>query len=180
MSFKTIFIASAMAATSLVNAAVLPRQETSTGPSCTERAPLETFRYKATSKKQFEITCGADYYGSDLGSVRWPGSFEGCLELCDAEPLCLAVSYNVGCYLKGGVPALVTSNTGVWAAIKNPPPTCEALGNSDDTVFTSTTGDFDIICGKDYSGNDLDAVDSASFADCIEACASNEQCVDVS
>lgn len=181
MSFKTIFIASALAASALVNAAVLPRQESSTGPSCENRAPQEKFRYTASSNKQFEVICGADYYGSDIGGVQWPGSFEGCLELCDANAECNAVSWNGACYLKGIVPGLDTSSNSahVWTAKKNPSPTCDS-DTSDGVVFPTSAGDFEIICGKDYGGNDLDAVNSVSFAECIEACAANQQCVDVS
>lgn len=180
MSFKTIFIASALAASSLVSAAVLPRQSSSTGPTCTDKNPGDTFRYKATSNKQFEVICGADYYGSDIGDVQWPGTFEGCLELCDANTMCEAVSWTGACYLKGGVPALDKSASQVWTARKNPAPTCEGSDNSDGAVFPTASGDFQIICAKDYGGNDLTAVDSKDFEDCINTCAGNTECVDVS
>ncbi|KAJ4376507.1 hypothetical protein N0V86_006619 [Didymella sp. IMI 355093] len=180
MSFKTIFIASALAASSLVSAAVLPRQASpSTGPTCADKNPLDKFLYTATSKKQFEVVCGADYYGSDIGDVQWPGSFEGCLELCDANADCQAVSWTGACYLKGGVPALNEKASNVWTAKKAPAPTCDGPTNSDGAVFPTASGDFEIICGKDYGGNDLDATDAKDFADCINICAANVQCVDV-
>lgn len=183
MSVKAIFTASALAASSLVTAAVLPiRQVSSTGPTCAGKDVGATFRTKLASNSQFEVVCGADYYGSDLpDGLRWPGSFEGCLAACDAEPQCGSVSWvNGPCYLKGGVPVLTTGNDAVWTAKKNPPPTCEGSASSDGAVYPSSAGNFQIICGKDYGGNDLPGFATGSFAECIDACAANEKCVDVS
>ncbi|KAH6644461.1 hypothetical protein C7974DRAFT_439803 [Boeremia exigua] len=181
MSIKVIFAASALAASSLVNAAVIPvrRQEAN---SCVGKQPGDQFVSKLASNVQFEVICGRDYYGGDLeNGLRWPGSFEGCLAACDSEPECKAVSWVDGpCYLKGAVSSLLDGNPAVWTAKKNPPPTCDGSVNSDGASYITSAGKFQIMCGKDYAGNDLKGVSTDSFAACIDHCAADEQCVDVS
>lgn len=183
MSIKTLFAASVLAASHVVNAAVLPIRQTATdGLTCADKAVGATFSTKLASNSQFDITCGADYYGNDLNNgLRWPGSFQGCLDTCDAEPLCSTVAYVDGaCYLKQGVPTLQTGNDAVWSAKKTPPPTCDGSSNSDGTIYSTSAGSFQIICGKDYGGNDLGGVNTGSFSACIDLCATTNNCVDVS
>ncbi|KAJ8112249.1 hypothetical protein OPT61_g5343 [Boeremia exigua] len=182
MSFKAVFAASVLAASSLVNGAVIStRQQASTSQSCTNMAPGEGFVTKLASGVQFEVTCGRDYYGSDLADgLRWPGSFEGCLAACDAEPACKAISWTNGpCYLKGE-PSELRGGDNVWTAKKNPAPTCDGSVNSDGASYITSAGNFEIMCGKDFGGNDLPSVQTESFAGCIEHCAADEKCVDVS
>lgn len=184
MSLKTLFVASALAASSLVNAAVIPdrRQESSSGLTCVGKAPGDHFVTKLASNVQYEVTCGRDYYGADLkDGIRWPGSFEGCLAACDTEPDCHAISWVDGpCYLKGEVSTIRDGNDAVWTAKKNPTPTCDGAINSNGATYISSAGNFEIMCGKDYGGNDLPGVTTDSFAACIDYCAADERCVDVS
>lgn len=49
-----------------------------------------------------------------------------------------------------------------------------------DRTYTSSKGDFKIICGKDYAGNDLPSTNTKTFEACIETCATTDRCVDVS
>lgn len=183
MSIKAIFAASVLATSSLVNAAVLPiRQASSSGPTCDGKDIGSKFVTKLASNVQFEVVCGADYYGSDLpDGLKWPGSFEGCLAACEDEPQCKSVSWDNGpCYLKGGVPTLQEGREKIWTAKKNPPPTCEGSDSSEGAYYTTSAGSFQIMCGKDYGGNDLGGIKTDSFGACIDHCAADDKCVDVS
>ncbi|KAJ4359090.1 hypothetical protein N0V95_002484 [Ascochyta clinopodiicola] len=51
----------------------------------------------------YEITCGTDYYGGDFKSLE-TASFDLCLEACDKNDACQAVSYVApSCYLKNEI-----------------------------------------------------------------------------
>ncbi|KAK5728811.1 hypothetical protein LTR15_001951 [Elasticomyces elasticus] len=56
-------------------------------------------------------------------------------------------------------------------------PSCPA---SDATTVTSGGKNFTIECGIDHSGGDLTSLSVSGFQGCIDACAQNSQCVDVS
>ncbi|KAF2997956.1 hypothetical protein E8E13_006059 [Curvularia kusanoi] len=186
MSVKAIFVASALAASSLVNAAVIPtaRQVSAPEQTCEGQKPGYKYVTRLASNVQYEVICGADYYGSDLADgIKWPGSFQGCLAECDANADCKAISWANGpCYLKGGVPQLTNGNDAIWTAMKNPAPTCEGDFNSNGASYITSAGIFEISCGVDYAGNDLPDSNKRvdSFADCIELCAADDRCVDVS
>jgi hypothetical protein len=130
----------------------------------------------------FQITCGTDYWGGDLRSFQ-SDTFQGCLAACKTDAECVSVAYGgTSCYLKN---ILTTGqpNGGVWSAKKtvtNKSLTCDADGSSDGKTYTSSKGDFKIICGKDYAGNDLPSTSTKSFEACIETCATTDRCVDVS
>ena len=187
MSVKTLFAASALAASSLVSAAAIPQlpqlQQASSEQTCVGKNSGHKFVTKAASNVQYEVVCGADYYGSDLkDGLQWPGSFEGCLAACDDNAECKAVSWADGpCYLKGGLPTLVSGSDNVWTAKKNPAPTCEGDNNSNGVSYITSAGNFEIICGADYAGGDLPYSQRVnSFVECIDLCAADEQCADVS
>lgn len=184
MSVKSIFAASALAASSLVSAVAIPQLQTaSSEQSCVGKPSNYKFVTRLPSNVQYEVVCGADYYGSDLqeGGIQWPGSFEGCLAACEANDKCKAVSWADGpCYLKGGVTGL-SNNDNVWTARKNPAPTCEGETNSNGATYLTSAGKFEIICAADYGGGDLDYNSRFdTFAECIDYCAADDQCIDVS
>lgn len=177
---KAILVASVLAASSLANAVVLStRQTASSGPTCFDKAVGATFSTKLAPNHQYDVTCGADYSGNDI-RLEWVADFVGCLTACDAEAQCDTVAYvDYACYLKNGVPDLETGIADVWSAKKIPPPTCD--GNaSDGAIYFTSVGNFQIICGRDYNGNDFGGISTASFAECIDTCAAYEKCVDVS
>jgi hypothetical protein len=185
MSIKSLFIASALAASSLVSAASLPhhvaRQELSTNPTCSGKAQGDTLLYKPASGNTYDVVCGSDYFGGDL-RLEWTSNFKGCLDICDAEAECVTVSYRDGaCYLKKEETRL-DPNTSVWAAkktLKSAAPSC-VDGVSTVSRYISSNGVFQIICGKEYRNGDLPATTTSSFEACIEVCAANEECIDVS
>ena len=136
-----------------------------------------------TTSHSYEIHCATDYYGGDLPSTT-TASFEDCLSACDSATGCLAVAYVSGsCYLKNQVNSPIT-NSAVWGAKRTDAPASgpSCVNNqSNGQQYTATSGAvFDIICGVDYYGGDLKSLNAATFGACIEACASNAQCVDVS
>lgn len=54
-------------------------------------------------------------------------------------------------------------------------------GKDNEKLYTAVNGGRYVVeCGVDYMGNDLNAVDSATFNACIDACDNTEGCVDVS
>ncbi|KAI7324666.1 WSC-domain-containing protein [Hortaea werneckii] len=58
--------------------------------------------------------------------------------------------------------------------------TAVSCPGSDNTVVMSNGKNFTIECGIDHAGGDLTAQSVGSFQECIDACAKNANCVDVS
>lgn len=181
------FAASALAVAVVVHGAALPQTlpSSSDAPSCLGRAQGTTFTWPTNTEDAFgtfQITCGTDYWGGDLRSLE-ADTFQDCLQACETESQCVSVAYGgTSCYLKNNLtPA--QSNSGVWSAKKlnvNKGLTCDTDGSSDGTTYKSSNGDFKIICGKDYAGNDLPSTSTKTFEACIETCATTTKCVDVS
>lgn len=181
------FAASVLAVAVAVRGAALPQTTSTQGdaPSCLDKAQGSTFSWPTNTEdvsSLFQITCGTDYWGGDLRSLQ-SDTFGGCLAACKAESQCVSVAYGgTSCYLKN---KLTTGqpNGGVWSAkkvVSNKGLTCDADGSSDGKIYTSSKGNFKIICGKDYAGNDLPATSAQTFEACIETCAATDRCVDVS
>lgn len=115
-------------------------------------------------------------------------------------PLTEIVSYvNGACYLKSSKSSLIDAGY-VWTAEMIPSTsstsstssaipsasavsadlTCSDGKDDQKTYIGSNGGTFIVECGLDYGGNDLKAVDSASFTACMDTCDSTDGCVDVS
>ncbi|KAI7500184.1 WSC-domain-containing protein [Hortaea werneckii] len=58
--------------------------------------------------------------------------------------------------------------------------TAVSCPSSDNTVIMSNGKNFTIECGVDHAGGDLTAQSVGNFQECIDACAKNAHCVDVS
>ncbi|KAL2136947.1 hypothetical protein VTI74DRAFT_11129 [Chaetomium olivicolor] len=117
------------------------------------------------------------------------------MKACDANPRCVNVAYAApGCYLKGEQKPAV-NNAAVWGAIRKPktgntnpdtpnapagPLSCDNKASHGVRYGVPNGGLYQILCGVDYGGNDLDATATESFEACIAACDKNEKCVDVS
>lgn len=181
------FAGPALAVAFVVHGAALPQSLTvpSDAPSCLGLAQGTTFTWPTNTEDAssiFQITCGTDYWGGDLRSLQ-ADTFQDCLAACKAESQCVSVAYGgTSCYLKNALTP-GQSNSGVWSAKKakvNKGLTCDATGSSDGTTYTSSKGDFKIVCGTDYAGNDLPATSTKTFEACIETCATTDKCVDVS
>ncbi|KAF3042702.1 hypothetical protein E8E12_008323 [Didymella heteroderae] len=173
-------------------------EATASGPTCVDKASDAT-SYKTASGKSFKIVCGKEYGGGDLAFAS-TASFKECIETCSTTSECVDVSYvNGACYLKRSKSVLIeaghvwtaeaidlTSTASTSSSIPTSSPiagmdlTC-ADGKDDKKTFTAANGgSFIVECGVDYGGNDLKAVDSTSFADCMNSCDSTDGCVDVS
>lgn len=181
-------VVSVAAVAAVVHGAALPQSLTSQAgaPSCLDQAQGTTFAWSPANNEDasniFQVICGMDYYGGDLSSLQ-TDSFEGCLEACSANAQCVSIAYGgTTCYLKSELTRAL-ADTGVWSAKRKSVQsglTCNPGSSSDGTTYTTSKGDFKIVCGKDYYGNDLTATSTNNFEACIETCAKTNQCVDVS
>ena len=142
-----------------------------------------------SGQQSYTILCGVDNYGGDISSIT-TSTLELCIAACDSTNGCIDVSYSGNtCYMKnklttwtknGNVDTAILTSAEQGASNPSPPggPSCD---ESDGQQYTASSGAiFDIICGVDYYGGDLISLDAAAFETCIEACAANAQCVDVS
>ena len=180
MVVSTFFLASTLAIGALVNGASLPVHLTrDVEPTCAWKDQGVTFTY--VSGSTFGITCGSDYLGGDLRSFQ-AATLKDCLVACDGDSACLTVSYtNNICYLKSQLTVAI-SNSNVWAAKKQNAKSALSCADKADNgkTYQASKGQFKIICGQEYGGGDLTSTTTASFEACIEACATNTQCIDVS
>lgn len=65
----------------------------------------------------FTIQCGNDHAGADIGSTS--GTFEECIDTCNANSECQAVSWVWGtCYMKNAVNDGQTGVSHVWGAVR--------------------------------------------------------------
>jgi hypothetical protein len=148
--------------------------------TCTEQNQGSTFTY-TTSGGAYDILCGQDFLNGDMSSAP-AATFKDCLTACDAQSSCVTVAFANGiCYLKNQLTTPV-SNYAVWSAKKQGAKRGLSCENKidDGTTYQATKGQFKIVCGQEYSGGDLASTGTASFEECIEACAGNDKCVDVS
>lgn len=183
MPAKMLFTASGLLLCSIVSAAALPqvfpRQSASNEPTCSGKDQGSTFSY-INSGTTYDVLCGKDYYGGDLRSLQ-TSTFGDCLNACNTETACVTVAYrDNNCYLKSMVTS-AQSDVNVWSAKKSGAKSLSCAGKeSDGTTYTASKGQFKIICGQEYFGGDLTSQTTTSFEACIEACAANSLCIDVS
>ncbi|KAK6076275.1 glyoxal oxidase precursor [Seiridium cupressi] len=121
------------------------------------------------SYQYFGTEYGAECYcGNSFGTGANRMSDSDCNMLCanDASEFCGA-----------GSRLTVYQNTS-WVA---PTPSSDvSCPTSNNTIVTSNSKNFTIECGIDHSGGDLSSLTVTSFQGCIDACAQNSQCVDIS
>lgn len=143
--------------------------------------------YSSSGGKAFTVACATDWPGvGDLSASQQP-TFESCMDDCSTTDQCVAVVYSgTGCYKKSSIGNAV-ANSGVRAAylttMPTPPvDTSITCPNSAGKTYTPVAGGstYSIQCGVDYFGGDLTSQATNTFEDCIAACESNPQCVDVS
>lgn len=143
---------------------------------CTEGESNNTIYETAT--RSYDILCGVDYAGGDVAAQGGVASFEACIELCDATPACIDVSYALGgaCYMKStlGTP---NPNGGIWTARSRSPRTGDAVSCEDNksngTVYETPDGSyFRVLCGLDYAGADLAVTSEPTFSSCVRSCPS--------
>ena len=157
----------------------------STQPSCVN-GQSNMANYTTSAGTVYEIICGQEYYGGDLSLVGAP-TLKDCIETCDWTASCVDVSWVNGmCYMKQQLNGLVTA-TGVSTARKvidpsldaKPPLTCEQNA-ANGTIYKTDAGKFyEIYCGFDFPGGDIQGLTTPSFEKCLDACDGNLECADV-
>jgi hypothetical protein len=69
--------------------------------------------------KNFEIECGNDHGGADIGAVPTTTTFEQCMDACEENGECVAVSWVWGtCYMKSAANPGQTGVEHVWGAVR--------------------------------------------------------------
>ena len=155
--------------------------------SCKDPAHHNT-TYSHGTESQYQILCDTDFAGGDLAAIA-AETFADCIAACDANDECVDVSYGfrtTTCWLKGTI-TTPNSAEGIWTARKKTeeetgPKTVVTCENnaSNNTVYKSGASSFLVLCGFDYGGGDMGGSPQPTFADCMDACATAEGCVDVS
>lgn len=163
--------------------------------TCVDKAHDQA-TYTGPSGAVYQIECGIDYGGGDIAAAH-SSTFSGCIDHCDATLGCIDVSYvGESCYLKNKLEAALERDW-VWTAKQislspstgpsddgddNSEPKLTCVGKaSHQATYTSVSGAvFQVLCGVDYAGGDIAAADKATFAECIDACATSPGCIDVS
>ena len=129
------------------------------------------------------IACDHDYVGGDLYSKQ-TSAFEDCIAACTSDSACVDVAFASGsCYLKSALTTL-SPVAGVWNAKRLNPPSGPAVHElscpaDDGTSYTAGGEAFNVHCYTDYAGGDYKSLATETFAECLAACAAEEECVDV-
>ena len=88
----------------------------------------------------FTISCGVDYYGSDLQNIQ-TDTFADCIDSCSSTDGCVDVSYlGTTCYMKDAL-TQSTSNDNVWTATKQGVTSEATTATPSDTGLTCAAGD---------------------------------------
>jgi len=149
--------------------------------------------YTAANGQAFEIRCGKDYFGGDLGALNVE-TFDDCLDACGDTAGCINVAYVYGnCYMKNEQKE-VQNNDWVWGAVVVDKPTttssvlgptststltCEGWVSDNSFFVTNQNKRYEILCGVDYEGGDTSLQTVKTFEGCLDLCDSTEGCIDV-
>lgn len=161
----------------------------STRLTCVDKKSDKT-TYTSSTGATFEILCGVDYAGGDVGATS-TATFEACIDACAATAGCIDVSYaGEACYMKNKLEAaqnrdwvwtakLVESGSGeTGSQVSSTKLSCDG-NTSDGKIYKATNDNFEITCGKDYAGGDLLGLGTSTFEECIQACDAHAECVNV-
>ncbi|KAK4495164.1 hypothetical protein PRZ48_013491 [Zasmidium cellare] len=158
-----------------------PTSSTTANPSATPAPPScpssNSTIFIANSYARFQIGCGYETAGGDMGRV-FVVNLEECVQTCDTT--------EGSCYLKSELGSISPSTGVSYARLTAEKPQCPSPANR---TYTASNGkQFVIECDKDYPGGDIDSAVLVSadgtgeswFGQCIERCAANPECVDIS
>ncbi|KAH7018605.1 uncharacterized protein B0I36DRAFT_354865 [Microdochium trichocladiopsis] len=151
------------------------------------KGPSEGTTYVSASGKSYKILCNAER-GAYSGWYYAQGSFptaESCIDACAAGAVqgCVYASWNnQGAYCALATNVDLTGNGyeyntigGTYIKTLN----CKD-GSSDNTVWTTPAGKYQILCNYQYGGTTLGASKRAeTFEQCVGFCDSTNGCVDV-
>ena len=94
--------------------------------------------------KNFEIQCGNDHGGADIGAVPTTTTFEQCMDACEANGECVAVSWVYGtCYMKNAANPGQTGVEHVWGAVR--PARVASSSVVDPTITPSASSEASVV-----------------------------------
>ncbi|KAK3674902.1 hypothetical protein LTR78_005246 [Recurvomyces mirabilis] len=176
---------------------------TATGPAC----PSSDGKTVTSGGKSFIVECGVDHAGGDLTSLSGRsacylksslGAAVNNGGVWGARLMVPSTSSQTSSSTSGTTTSVrstsvaFTSATSSTAAFTSPgtsstsssasaaSSTVVACPTSDATTVTSNGKSFIVECGIDHSGGDLTSLSVNNFQQCIDACAQNPACVDMS
>lgn len=167
----------------------------SSGASAVPKLPIcpnsNGTMYNTTNSATFQVQCGTDRSGGDIGMQYVPGgNITACMELCSKTNSCSYVALSGGaCYMKSGSNLRAVSNGAVYGAqlmvtgaaasssasstassassTASPSPSATLCPDSDGQVINGYT----VRCTSDSSvGSYTSAQASSSYLDCMTAC----------
>lgn len=156
--------------------------------------------YVAAGQTNFNIQCGTDYAGGDMGmQYVASGNLTACMELCAGSSGCGYVALSgAACYMKQGTSLRTVANGAVMgAAVVAGNGASSAVSTASATATSSTSGasssatlcpgadgqvvnGYTVHCSSDSSvGAYSNAQASSSYLDCMTACdsASSTNCI---
>lgn len=153
--------------------------------SCyTEATSGHALSSKSTSSSSMSLEycasfcSGYQYFGTEYGSECYCGNSFGAGANRTDESECSMLCANDTSEFCGASYRLTVYQNTTWiASSASVDISCPASNN---TVVKSNGKTFTVECGIDHSGGDLTSLGVTSFQGCIDACAQNSQCVDVS
>ncbi len=126
-----------------------------------------------TTVGSYDIIYHVDCADGNVTARTSLASFEDYLELCDSTPKCIDVSYAPGgtCWLKASVETPV-SDGGIWTGRSRLSRTDNEVtyvnNKSNGTIYDAEDrGSYQVLCGIDYTGNDLTVTSESSFSACV-------------
>lgn len=88
------------------------------------------------TRGNFTVQCGNDHAGADIGSIS--GTFEQCIDTCNANSECQAVSWVWGtCYMKNAINDGQTGLSHVWGAARTSPIPSASIAKPETTPSSS-------------------------------------------
>ena len=182
--------ASSRPATETTATATASTDATSTPLSCDNKA-IDGTEYTTPTGTTYDIICGKEYGGGDLRGVS-AQTFEDCLAACDAEAACIDVSYVPGsCYMKQAITGPLVEAGSVSTAVKKtsaggtePGPGAPELyctdGQPSQATFTTANNRYyQMFCGADFTGGDMNTITTVNFDACVKACDEATGCLSV-
>lgn len=126
--------------TSAAATSTLPSIPSGPKVNCTDGVASQE-RFVTPAGREYEILCGIDFAGGDIGEVQ-VSDFEACLAACDAasDRGCVTVAYNGGlCYFKDRFRNRINRDH-IWGALYlGPAPTGETTASSSSSTSTTST-----------------------------------------
>ncbi|KAI4788770.1 hypothetical protein E4T44_13409 [Aureobasidium sp. EXF-8845] len=140
------------------------------------------------------VTCSADNDQGSYTNVQAIDSYLDCMSACDVDSPCVGFTYVGGnngkgagqCWLKSAMTTYPSRASNIISAIRVPNATNQIDASNSTIILSSSISSSSsssaaaILCGFDTSPSSYDVVDVSSFAACIAACDSDDECIALS